>query len=131
MVPRYGGMSYDSFDNAVSSLPMPRGPGSDSDEEDMDAGLGLVMDRSKTVSTVSMEITERLEALQRTNEDLSRKCIEAEKTLQRKIEEHELELDETHHRLEELRTELAASNREEKELRSKDVSVIVDIMILC
>ncbi|KAF9473806.1 hypothetical protein BDN70DRAFT_937155 [Pholiota conissans] len=119
MMPRYG-MNYDSFDNAVSSLPMPRGSGSDSDEEDIDAGLGLVMDRSKTVSTASMEITERLEALQRTNEDLSRKCIEAEQTLQRKIEEHELELDETHHRLEELRTELAASNREEKELRSKD-----------
>ena len=111
----------DSFENAVSSLPMPRGSGFDSDEEDMDTGLGLVMDRSKTNSTVSMEETERLEALQRANEDLSRKCIESEMALQNKMDEHEVELAEIHARLDELKNELSASNREEKELRAKDV----------
>lgn len=117
---RYG-MFDDSFDNAVSSLPMPR-TGSDSDEEDMDLGLGLVMDRSKTNSTVSMEATERLEALQRANEDLSRKCIESENALQNKMDDHDAELAEIHAKLDELRNELTASNREEKELRAKDVS---------
>jgi len=100
---------------------MPR-TNDDSDDEELDAGLGLVHDR--TSSTVSMEIHERLEALQRTNEELARKRVDAEVTLQNKLAEHELELEETHQRLEELRSELTASNREEKELRAKDVCLL-------
>ena len=118
--PRYGFNNFDdSFENQVSTLPMPR-TGDDSDEEDFEAGL--IPERQKTESTVSIEIHERLELLQKTNEELARKKIEAEQTLQNKLEEHELELEETHQRLEELRAELSASNREEKELRAKDVS---------
>ncbi|KAF8972146.1 hypothetical protein BDZ97DRAFT_1783396 [Flammula alnicola] len=127
---RYGFNYSENFDNAVSSLPMPRTSGSDSDEEDMDAGLGLVMDRSTASSTVSMEITERLEALQRVNEELIRKKTDAESTLARKLEEHEQELDETHQRLDELRVELSASNREEKELRAKDSRNMAQIAAL-
>ena len=40
-----------------------------------------------------------------------------------KLMEHETELEKTHLRLEELRSELSLSNREEKELRAKDVCV--------
>lgn len=100
---------------------MPRS-GDDSDEDDMDAGL--VHDRSIALSTVSMEVSERIEALTRTNDQLGRKVVELETTLQNKLAEHELELEETHQRLEELRSELSASNREEKELRAKDVCPI-------
>jgi len=83
--------------------------------------LGLVMDRSTTSSTVSLEPLDRLDALQRANADLNRKCVEAERTLQHKLSEHELELEEMQSRLEEMRSELAHTKREEKELRSKDV----------
>lgn len=46
--------------------------------------------------------------------------MEAERTLQHKLSEHELELEEMQSRLEEVRSELAHTKREEKELRSKD-----------
>lgn len=118
---RYGYDFNDSFGNVVSTLTMPRS-GDDSDDDDMDAGL--VHDRSIALSTVSMEVSERIEALTRTNDQLGRKVVELETTLQNKLAEHELELEETHQRLEELRSELSASNREEKELRAKDVCAI-------
>jgi phage shock protein A len=59
--------------------------------------------------------------LQRNNEELSRQLLEAEKTLQDKLANYDTELDEAQHKLEELRSELSASNREEKDLRTKDV----------
>ena len=46
--------------------------------------------------------------------------MEAERTLQHKLSEHE----ELQSRLEEVRSELAHTKREEKELRSKDVCFI-------
>jgi hypothetical protein len=111
--------SGDNFMGALSSLPMPRSSDSDSDGED--SSLGLVMDRSAASSTVSLEPQDRLDALQRANAELSRKLIEAERTLQNKLSEHELELEEMQGRLEEVRSELSATKREEKELRSKEV----------
>lgn len=118
---RYGFNHLDaSFVNDVSTLPLPRSE-DDSDEEELD--LNLVHERTTTSSTVSMEIHERMEALQRNNEELGRKLMEAERTLQNKLMEHETELEETHMRLEELRSELSLSNREEKELRAKDVRI--------
>jgi predicted RNase H-like nuclease (RuvC/YqgF family) len=99
---------------------MPRSSDNESDDED-EVDASLVHDR--TSSTVSMEIHERMEALQRNNEELGRKLMEAERTLQNKLTEHETELEETHMRLEELRSELSLSNREEKELRAKDVRI--------
>ncbi|EDR05936.1 uncharacterized protein LACBIDRAFT_329462 [Laccaria bicolor S238N-H82] len=118
------------FIDSISSLPMPRanrngngnGNGDDSDSDPEDSLLGLVMDRSTTSSTVSLEPLDRLDALQRANADLNRKCMEAERTLQHKLSEHELELEEMQSRLEEVRSELAHTKREEKELRSKDIS---------
>ncbi|KAI0067221.1 hypothetical protein BV25DRAFT_1987669 [Artomyces pyxidatus] len=119
---------YDSFDDAVSSLPMPHTSDSDSDGED--SALGLVYDRSAASSTASLEPSERLEALQRANTELGKKLIEAERTLHRKLADHEMELEEMEARLEEARTELSAAKREEKELRNKERSNSTQIMML-
>lgn len=112
--------------HSISSLPMPRASGSDSDSdgEDDDEVLGLVMDRSTTSSTVSMEPMDRVDVLQRANTELGRKLMDAERTLQKKLSEHEYELEEMQSRLDEMRSELSATKREEKELRSKEVSFL-------
>ncbi|EMD33853.1 hypothetical protein CERSUDRAFT_159094 [Gelatoporia subvermispora B] len=127
MSPPPSDLSESSFDeecrfmDGVNTLPMPRSPGSDdSDEELEDSTLGLVMDRSAASSTVSMEVHERLDALQRANTHLAEKLMQAERTLQDKIADHEQELEEMQSRIEELRAELSATKREEKELRSKE-----------
>ncbi|KAI0039597.1 hypothetical protein FA95DRAFT_1654138 [Auriscalpium vulgare] len=120
---------YDSFDATITSLPMPR-HASDSDSDEDESALGLVYDRSAASSTVSMEPSERLEALQRINGDLGKKLFDAERTLQRKLADHEAELEEMEARLEEARTELSAAKREEKELRSKERTNLVQISVL-
>ncbi|TCD67167.1 hypothetical protein EIP91_000452 [Steccherinum ochraceum] len=114
--------SIDFTTMRINSLPMPRGgsDSGDSDEDDFDSSLGLVMDRSAASSTVSLDIQERLEALQKTNGELGRKLMEAENTLQRRLSDHELELEEMQLRLEEAKMELNATKREEKELRTKE-----------
>lgn len=116
-----------SMYDSVSSLPMPRAEsdsdsdGSIDDNDDADSSLGLVLDRSAASSTVSLEPHDRLDALQRANADLGRKLMDAERTLQNKLSDHESELEEMQGRLEEARSELSATKREEKELRSKEV----------
>ncbi|TBU62721.1 hypothetical protein BD310DRAFT_974124 [Dichomitus squalens] len=120
------------FHEQISSLPMPRqGDDSDSDSElDEEALLGLVMDRSAASSTVSLDMEQRLEALQRLNTDLGRKLLEAERTLQNRLAEHEQELEDMQIRLEEARSELSATKREEKELRSKERTNTTQIAVL-
>ena len=116
------------FHEQISSLPMPRkGSDSDSDDDDMVADhlLGLVMDRSAASPTVSLDMQERLDALQRLNTDLGRKLLEAERTLQNRLAEHEQELEDMQMRLEEARSELSATKREEKGLRSKEVCCVL------
>ncbi|KAF9444455.1 hypothetical protein P691DRAFT_341899 [Macrolepiota fuliginosa MF-IS2] len=109
-----------SFGSAINSLPMPSSAlDSDSDDE-QDSSLGLVLDRNTASSTASMEPLERLDALQRTNAELGRKLMEAERTLRNRLAEHESELEEMQAKLEEMRSELSATKREEKELRSKE-----------
>jgi phage shock protein A len=53
-------------------------------------------------STISLELHDRLDALQRNNEELSRKLLEAEKILQDKLANYDTELDKAQHKLEEL-----------------------------
>ncbi|PFH45209.1 hypothetical protein AMATHDRAFT_200766 [Amanita thiersii Skay4041] len=113
----------DSINPELSDL-----SGSSSDEED--SALGLVLDRTANASTVSLEPLERVDALQRANAELGRKLIEAESTLQRKLTEHEAELEEMQSKLDEMRTELVATKREEKELRSKERQNMTQIMAL-
>lgn len=110
----------DTFVRQLSSLPMPRSASdSDSDGEN-ESSLGLVMERSAASSTVSLESTERLDALQKANAELGRKLIEAERTLENRLNEHDMDLDEMQGRLEELKSELTSTKREEKELRTKE-----------
>ncbi|KAJ6561752.1 hypothetical protein B0H19DRAFT_944035, partial [Mycena capillaripes] len=104
----------------LSSLPMPRGNDSDSDSDDGNDNADMVMDRSAASSTVSMMPHERVEALQRVNDDLARKLADTERMMQRKLAEQESEFDDLQIKLEETRNELSAAKREEKELRSKE-----------
>lgn len=115
----------------INSLPMPRGDDDDDSDEDFETSLGLVMDRSAASSTVSMDIQERIEALQKTNAELGRKLMEAENTLQKRMTDHELELEEMELRLEEAKAELSASKREEKELRTKEVCTPPIVILVC
>ncbi|KAI0635993.1 hypothetical protein C8Q77DRAFT_1155725 [Trametes polyzona] len=112
-----------TFHDQINSLPLPRRSGDDSDDDSdeiEEALLGLVMDRSAASSTVSLDMQERLDALQRLNTDLGRKLVEAERTLQNRLADHEQELEDMQMRLEEARSELSATKREEKELRGKE-----------
>ncbi|KAI0671802.1 hypothetical protein C8Q78DRAFT_1189665 [Trametes maxima] len=111
-----------TFHDQINSLPLPRREDDDSDDDSEieEALLGLVMDRSAASSTVSLDMQERLDALQKLNTDLGRKLVEAERTLQNRLADHEQELEEMQMRLEEVRSELSATKREEKELRSKE-----------
>ena len=122
---------YEAFDDTVTKLPMQRmSADSDSDESEDDSALGLVFDRSTASSTASMEPLERLDALQRINADLAKKLVDAERTLQRKLSDHEVDLEEMEARLEEAKSELSAAKREEKELRGKERSNQTQIVAL-
>ncbi|KAG2364561.1 hypothetical protein BDR07DRAFT_1482342 [Suillus spraguei] len=86
-----------SFARQLSSLPMPHSASdSDSDDEN-ESSLGL-----------------------KANAELGRKLIEAERTLENRLNEHDMDLDEMQGRLEELKSELISTKREEKELRTKE-----------
>lgn len=80
------------------------------------------MNRFSTVSDASLTPEDRVEGLTRVNEELAKKLMEAERTMTAKLADHDDELDRLEVRLEELKQELAAKNREEKELRTKEVS---------
>ncbi|KAI5119642.1 hypothetical protein M0805_009003 [Coniferiporia weirii] len=108
--------------------------GSDTDSEDDDDGedptLGLVLDRNASASMASLESLEREEALERTNQELQRRVMEQDRALQKKITEHEVELEELENLLEETKSELSAKMREEKELRAKETRYIHQISAL-
>ena len=114
----------------LNTLPMPRfndgGEDSDedSDEDREDTALGLVHERTITASSISLDLQERLDAQHKVNNDLRKKLTEAEDTLQRKLSEHEADLEGLQTRIEDLRSELSATKRQEKELRGKEVSVM-------
>ncbi|KAJ6620038.1 hypothetical protein B0H10DRAFT_1876306 [Mycena sp. CBHHK59/15] len=113
--------NYDyTFRQGLNSLQMPRGNDSDSDSDDDGAGRDMVMDRSAASSTASMMPHDRVEALQRINDELARKLVDTERTMQRKLAEQEAEFEDLQVKLEETRNELSAAKREEKELRSKE-----------
>ena len=82
------------------------------------------------MSTVSLDMQERVDALQKVNADLGKKLIEAERTLQIRLSDHESELDDLHQRLETAKNELSATKREEKELRAKEVRIFTVSRIL-
>lgn len=116
-------LNEDTIHHSISSLHMPRAnnnsnSGSDSD----DSAMGLVMERQTRSSTVSMEPIDRVDLLQRANEELKKRLGDAERTLSNKLSEHETELEEMVGKIEELKSELVATRREEKELKTKEAS---------
>ncbi|KAH8831241.1 hypothetical protein DL96DRAFT_1667632 [Flagelloscypha sp. PMI_526] len=112
--------SHEHFMASISSLPMPSHEDDDYDHmnDDEDDTLGLIHDRRS--STISLEPLDKVDVLQKTNDELSRKLMEAERSLTQRINEHENELEDLQARLDEVRSELTATKREEKELRSKE-----------
>ena len=139
MSPPPSDLSETSFDEdgfpGLNTLPMPRFTGddsdSDSDSDREDAALGLVHERTVTASSISLDLQERLDAQQKANDDLRRKLSDAEDTLQRKLSEHEADLESMQQRIEELKVELSATKRQEKELRGKEVSTATIRSLWC
>ena len=100
----------------------------DSDDENMHRDADPTIhsrDRMHTISTTSLLATsseDRLEALQRANAELAKKLRDASRELEHKMSDHEGEVEEMQTRIEDLKSELAASRRDDKELRIKAVS---------
>jgi len=68
---------------------------------------------------------DRYEELERVREETLKKLKELQRTLDQKMADHESEMEEMLARKEELEAELASSKRDEKELRLKDVRIIL------
>ncbi|KAF5389275.1 hypothetical protein D9757_003497 [Collybiopsis confluens] len=121
-------MGYD-FEDSISRIPMPH-VDSDSSDDERDGTRDsiythIVWDpehgtRSTTSSTASLLPSERLEALSRANTELAKRLQEAEDGYSKKILEHENDLAELEQKLDEAKSDLARSKREEKELRNKE-----------
>ncbi|THH10043.1 hypothetical protein EW145_g1587 [Phellinidium pouzarii] len=121
---------YDHGDSFERSLQHASDGDSDDDVDDgEDPTLGLRLERSVSASMAHVS-REREEALERTNQDLQRRVVEQDRILQRKIAEHESELEEMENMLEETKSELNAKMREEKELRAKETRYIHQISAL-
>lgn len=116
----------------ISSLPMPRRSDSDSDDDSDgdDPTLGLVHERMPTASTISLDMAERLDALQRINDELRRKLYDTEESLQKRLSEREAEIEDMQQRLDEVKSELTVTKRQEKELRAKEVRIRCTCMCL-
>jgi hypothetical protein len=106
----------------LNTVPLPRDPNDSDEEEDV---LGLVTGRDIRESNASMDDFARLEALQRQNEELHKKRVEYEEILNKKIAEHEHDYAELEGVLDQMKVELSATKREEKELRAKEVCYCV------
>lgn len=112
---------------SISSLPMPTNRDSDSDGDgDVDGDethriFSMDHERSIASSIASLAPHERVDALQKNNQDLVRRLMDAERTLQSRLADHEVEIEEMQSKLDELKSELTYTKREEKELRNKEV----------
>ncbi|KAF8519575.1 hypothetical protein JB92DRAFT_3112335 [Gautieria morchelliformis] len=121
---------------SISSLPMPSPHDSDSDGDSDDEthrlSMGLIMDHDRSISSsvASLAPHDRVEALQKNNQELARRLMEAERTLQNRLADHEVEIEEMQGKLDEIKSELTATKREEKELRSKERQNIQQIQVL-
>lgn len=114
--------SHEHFMASISSLPLPRHLQDDDEHDSDDDTMGLIHDRR--ASMISLEDHDKIEVLQKTNDELARKLYEIENTLTQRITEHENELEDSQARLDEVHSELAATKKEEKELRSKEVIAV-------
>ena len=84
-----------------------------------------MLDRQTTTSLTSLESEERVEALQRVNEDLRRRLKGVEANLQARLTDNENAIMELQNKLEEVQDELSSAKREEKELRGREVRCLI------
>jgi uncharacterized protein YdcH (DUF465 family) len=107
----------------VSGMLELRNNDSDSESDAEHAPFQNMLLHSATSSMLSLTTPEeRAEALARTNEELVKKLEEKEAHFMARFAEHEQVIDELQSRVEQLRAELGATKKEEKELRVKEVS---------
>ncbi|KAF8323255.1 hypothetical protein DL93DRAFT_2223196 [Clavulina sp. PMI_390] len=92
---------------------------SNDDDEDAYSHDRFSSDRT---SMFSINTNDRVDELERINSEQAKKLKEVQKTLEEKMSAHETEIEELMVQKEEIESELAASRREEKELRLKDVN---------
>lgn len=100
-----------------------RGSGRDGQTDD-DEHSRHETDRTSLFSLASSASGDRVEDLERENAELSKKLQELQRALEDGMASHELEMEELHMQMEEIEAELASSQRDEKDLRMKDVSCI-------
>ncbi|KAG8690499.1 hypothetical protein FRC11_011142 [Ceratobasidium sp. 423] len=93
---------------------------SDTDPEDADDENTHRYVRQALSSDASLEPQDVVEALQKTNAELTRKAAESERRMQSRLAERETEIADLETQLDDLKTELSSSRREEKELRIKE-----------
>ena len=97
-------MSFDDDDGPISSLQLPPHPGSDDEgSDDDDPTLLRVHERIPTMSTASLDMAERIDALQRINDELRRKLSDTEDNLQKRLAEREAEIEDMQQHLDERR----------------------------
>ncbi|KAH7100706.1 hypothetical protein BKA62DRAFT_619610, partial [Auriculariales sp. MPI-PUGE-AT-0066] len=127
LVPR-GGSDLEPHELTASDL-VRRASDSDSDEDSDDDhdhdhdedDEHLIRPRDSVISMADMQQPfEKIEELQRANNDLTRKVAEAERALAAKVIEHETELEELQARLDEVQEELQTSRHNEKDIRVKE-----------
>ncbi|KAF8577772.1 UPF0014-domain-containing protein [Ramaria rubella] len=132
-----GSSRAEDMSESISSLPMPGSHDSDSDGDSDDdethrMSMGLILDHDRSVasSIASLAPQDRVEALQKNNQDLARRLMEAERSLQNRLADHEVEIEEMQSKLDDIKSELTATKREEKELRNKERQNIQQIQVL-
>lgn len=81
--------------------------------------------RMRQASNASLSPHEQVEALEKVNDELRKKLMDVEDSLQRKLREHEGDLDSMQQRIDELEVELSLARRQEKELKSKEVRALM------
>lgn len=117
-----------SFLSSISSLPKPKNDG-DSDSDDEVESV-LMYERSALSSNASMDSQDRVDVLNKTIDELRKKLGDTEKSLSRKVNDLEMELEEAQEKLEELKAELVAARKEEKELKSKEVCFLTSALLV-
>ncbi|CAE6441003.1 unnamed protein product, partial [Rhizoctonia solani] len=94
---------------------------SDTEPEDMDEDENTHRYvRQALSSDASLQAEDVVEALQKTNAELTRKAAESERRMQNRLAERETEINELEQQVDALKAELSTSRREEKELKIKE-----------
>jgi hypothetical protein len=95
------------------------------DESDLNFHERFSSEPTSMFSSSTTASGDRYEELERVHEETLKKLKELQRTLDQKMADHESEMEEMLARKEELEAELASSKRDEKELRLKDVRIIL------